>query len=354
MKKYYSSHKYKKFNKNRSRKALRKRKKIKKYDPVNSQIYFQEKKKWENVSSPPIIAEGNLKLLDKPEKCTVFFEKMKSKKFINRIQRISFIRLDLSLLKEVDFSAVCIMSTIIHDNKTKGIYTQCILPENEDCKKVIIDSGLINNMRNKQGEKFEAVSTSDQLLLKKGSEKLETEDRIFLEKIAYKAFKIVKYDKEDLPDLLHTILLEICGNSIEWSGTKSKQWLIGAKYEEDRVIFTLSDVGLGVIKTLRKNDFQLIRDKVISNISVLQGAFEGKYSSKSGDSNRNQGLPTINNAYQNGLLQNLKVLTNNVILHFDDSNKSRTLLSKNEYKGTFYRWIINNDSLKYNEKNISS
>lgn len=47
-----------------------------------------------------------------------------------------------------------------------------------------------------------------------------------------------------------TIILEICGNSIEWSGTDNKQWLLGVKYESDRVIFTVTDVGKGILETL--------------------------------------------------------------------------------------------------------
>jgi len=62
--------------------------------------------------------------------------------------------------------------------------------------------------------------------------------------------------------------------------------------------------------------------------------------------NRNKGLPAIKSGFDDGLLKNLKVLTNNVILHFDNGNDSKSINKKIEFKGTLYRWVITKESLK--------
>ena len=60
-----------------------------------------------------------------------------------------------------------------------------------------------------------------------------------------------------------------------------------------------------------------------SDDEILKGAFE-KYGSATQKVNRNKGLPSIKSNYDEGNIENLKVLTNNVILNFEDSSKSKT------------------------------
>ena len=47
----------------------------------------------------------------------------------------------------------------------------------------------------------------------------------------------------------------------------------------------------------------------------------------------------IKNGSDIGIIQNLKVVTNNVILHYDNEFKSE-LLDKHEFRGTLYRWEV--------------
>jgi len=155
-------------------------------------------------------------------------------------------------------------------------------------------------------------------------------------------------EKEEHCLSVKTIILEICGNSIEWSGTDNKQWLLGVKYESHKVIFTVTDVGKGILKTLYRRYNKKIYDffKNKTDCEILSGAFEKKYGSATQKVNRNKGLPSIKANYDEGNILNLKVLTNNVILHFEDSSQSKTFTKGSPwFKGTFYQWEMTNNCI---------
>jgi hypothetical protein len=148
-----------------------------------------------------------------------------------------------------------------------------------------------------------------------------------------------------------SILLEICGNSIEHADTQNKQWLLGVLYEDRRVTFTVTDVGKGIIETLHKKFAQKVFDRFSSESDVLLKAFERKYGSRTREMNRNKGLPAIRDSFEQGKILNLKVLTNNVILHFNDHTRSKAFKSGSpRFKGTLYQWEITNECLNNTAK----
>ena len=61
--------------------------------------------------------------------------------------------------------------------------------------------------------------------------------------------------------------------------------------------------------------------------------------------NMNLGL---NKVSSEKYIKNLIVVTNNVLLNFDEPEKSKIL--KNTFKGTFYYWILNKECIEKWEK----
>ena len=112
------------------------------------------------------------------------------------------------------------------------------------------------------------------------------------------------------------------------------------------VIFTITDVGKGILKTLNRKFKQKITDFITKESDdILKGAFIKKYGSKSKQVNRNKGLPAIKGGFDDGVLKDLKVLTNDVILHYDNDSKSG-VINGTSFDGTLYRWTVTKDSLK--------
>ena len=150
--------------------------------------------------------------------------------------------------------------------------------------------------------------------------------------------------QQDLELLNHIVLMkEICGNSVEWSNAYKSQWTLGAKFEEDKVVLVALDLGRGILESLRIRFLRYIEDLVKNNSDkeILEGAFNQKYGSSSGDSNRNNGLPSLKYANSVGLVKELQVLTNNVFLDFSNgARSSRFHWRRDSLKGTIYSWVI--------------
>ncbi len=247
---------------------------------------------------------------------------------------------------EIDYCTICVLRAIISDLDYKSINTRGDFPTDSKMKEWIINSGLLNHMRNEEGRKYKLAPKSDLMFIQTGEKKLSTKDNIHISQTISKATEHLTGEAKHCKKL-RTILLEICGNSIEWAGTQNKQWLLGTKYEDNHVIFTITDVGKGILKSLRRRWGTKLIDWAGGNddIDILKGAFIKKYGSTSQKANRNKGLPAIKNGFDIGLLLNLKVVTNGVILHYDSEGQSRLL--RTEFRGTMYRWTITKESLQY-------
>lgn len=107
----------------------------------------------------------------------------------------------------------------------------------------------------------------------------------------------------------------------------------------------MTDVGQGILSTLKRKASQIISDKLkLNDIEVLDGAFEKKYQSATSDKNRNKGLPKIKRINDSHFVDNLIVITNNVLIDFNNENKSISLDVK--FNGTFYYWELTKNCIE--------
>ncbi len=344
MKKYPKTFKYKSWHDRRTKKIGGKPKRNKKYDPNRIPLY--KRGIIEYINAEPVIAPENICLLTKTDDCLNFFTELRRVKNISKIGRVCFVQMDLSKVINFDYSSICVLIAIIRDLESKRIFLRGNYPNNELCKKRIIESGLLTFMYNNKGERFKKSEKSDLLFIEKGAKILTRKDNIRISKTIQSVVKHLTGKEKHLPKL-RTILLEICGNSIEWGGTLNKQWLFGVKYEKNKAIFTITDVGKGILKTLNKKWKHKLKDvfTLKSDDEILKGAFIKKYGSSSQKINRNKGLPSIKSGFDKGIIDNLKVLTNNVILHYGENNNSE-ILSRSHFGGTLYRWELTEETIK--------
>lgn len=343
MKKNYKKIKYKKWHDKRSQKIGKKPKRNKPYDPNKLPIY--KNSKIEFIKAESVIAPKNICLLSETHKSLAFYSELRKERNISKMGRTCFVQMDISKVEEFDYSSICVLIAIIRDLKSKGISLRGNYPNNPECKNRIIESGILTFMYDNDGKPFKKSEKSDLLFIEKGSKMLTREDNIRISKTVIKVAKHLTGNESHLPKL-RTILLEICGNSIEWAETYNNQWLFGVKYDDDKAIFTITDVGKGILKTLNKKFKHKLKDTFLmkQDDEILQGAFIKKYGSSSRKVNRNKGLPSIKNGSDIGIIQNLKVITNNVILHYDNEFKSE-LLDKHEFRGTLYRWEVTTNTI---------
>ena len=350
MKKVYQTAKYRKWHQNSSKKKSKKniKRKGKLYDPFKNPFYLKDvtKNQKEKFKSP-ICAPEVLSLLENTEKTLCFFVKLRNNRHISVKSRNKFIQIDLRDVIKVDFSSLCVLNAIIEDLMGKDIFTRGNFPIDSKIRKKIEESGLLNNMSDNLGNKFQTSNKSELLFIQSGSKKLTRDENKKISKLINNAVNHLT-GKANHCTQLRTILLEICGNSIEWGGTLNRRWLLGVKYEDNEVIFTITDVGKGILNTIQRKFKNIISDMASNSndLDILRNAFIKKYGSSSQEINRNKGLPAIKKGYDDGLILNLKVVTNNVILHFDRESDSKILNKHWAFEGTLYRWVLTKESLE--------
>jgi hypothetical protein len=357
MKKYLTSIDYKEINTKRAEIGIKKKmgvnqRKTNKHKVKNesnenqngSQKIYRYSKPFKSYKGQ-LLAPSDFRLIENTDECLNFFRDLRSQDYISIVRNSKLISISLKEVESLDYAAISVLTAISDDLKHKRVSLQGDFPDNDICKQFFVESGFLNHMVDDHNHKFPKANKSDLIFFEKGSGLLSNDENIKITDLVKNISKHLTGEHNYcLP--VKTIILEICGNSIEWAGTTSQQWLIGAMYDDDRIILTMTDVGKGILETLHRKFPRIIGDLITfkSHHDILMGAFDKKYGSTTKEVNRNKGLPSIKYNFEIGTIKSLKVLTNNVILHFDINNKSRTFEKGSaRFRGTFYQWEMNNE-----------
>lgn len=344
MKKLYTTPKYKEWQKRKQRKIQRKLR-SKNRPAKKKRTGSIQRQPQTNDIKPPVVALPDLRLIENTENCLAVFRDIRGEDSLSRVRGSKFIILDLKNVTQIDYGTISVLTAIGDDLKYKKTILRTILPENLTCKNFMIESGYLNNQFDDAGKPFQKTQKSELIFFEKGSGVLSEQDNI---KISLLVKAVVNHLTGESKYCLavKTIILEICGNSIEWSGTDSKQWLLGVKYDDGKVVFTVTDVGKGILDTLHRRFSKQVFEAFKSMDEILKGAFNKKYGSTSQEVNRNKGLPAVKSHWEQGTINYLKVLTNNVILHFDNDSLSKTFsMGSPRFRGTFYQWEMTSDCI---------
>jgi len=305
-----------------------------------------------NERKPAALAPSDLRLIENTTGCLEFFRDLRSDDYLSRKGNFKYVIMSLHDITQIDYGTISILTALNDEFNQKRIFLKTLLPANVTCRQFMIESGYLNNLFDDSGKPFPKSTVSELIFFEKGSGILsELDNRKISQLIKHVVEHLTGISEYSLP--VKTVILEVCGNSIEWSGTDSRQWLLGVKYEPNRVIFTVTDVGRGILDTLYRRFTKKFFETFRSADYILKGAFEQKYGSTTQESNRNKGLPAVKANHELGLLKNLKVLTNNVILHFDSDEQSKTFnRGSARFKGTFYQWEMDKKCLTILNKEI--
>lgn len=354
MKRIYTTSEYREYHK---RRLLRLEKRKAKKKNINSQQKEERKKEIKQFNSYiinrnnypfPIFAPPDFRLIENSEKCLNFFREIRSHESINYFNNQKQVFISLADVEQIDYATVSVLTAITDDLKSRKIVLQGDFPVNQTCKNYIIESGFLTHMVDGRNRQFPKTGKSKLIFFEKGSGKLSKEESKKITEMIKDVVEHLTGEKKNIKPL-KSILLEICGNSIEHAKTKDRQWLLGVKYaENDKVIFTVTDVGKGILETLFINNVALMGNllKLRSKLEILSGAFTQKYGSSTQEDNRNKGLPAVKFNYDARTIKNLIVLTNNVILHFEDDKKSTTFSSGTpRFKGTLFQWELTGECI---------
>jgi len=253
--------------------------------------------------------------------------------------QISF---ELSNVNFLDIGAVGLLLTAVNLLSRNGVRAIGTLPADVECRNFLIETGFLEHVYMIQ-EKRPKRKNERNLLIERGFDKTSNK------RIGEEVRNAVKYltGQESNFRPVYSIIQEMCANSIEHANQErhQKNWLVSIYYAEEKVIFTMTDIGNGIIATLKKKASQKLKDTMCfaDELDTLKGAFDKKYQSSTFEENRNQGLPKIKETCTNIYIDNLKVITNNVLVDFTDNLKSRRL--RNKLRGTFYYWELTKNNI---------
>lgn len=265
--------------------------------------------------------------------------------YINQIDKLEKkrstrqIRFELDNIKDIDLGAISLLLSKINELSYYKINCYGSLPKDNVCKEFIYDSGFLDQMINVQTrKKFERNGKN--LIVNRGFDK--TDNKKTADEIKKTMLHLTGEPSRFPP--LYSIIQEICSNSVEHANVEKykKNWLIASNYDNpEKVTYTLTDMGEGIIKTIKKKklDGILRLMQIKKSTDMLSAIFNKEYSSSTLDINRNKGLPKILEVHKKGYIENLVVVTNNALYDFDNPRNARVL--NRNFKGTFYYWEIN-------------
>lgn len=272
--------------------------------------------------------------------CVRFFANIRYQAVAVRSEGRRKVTLNIADIQAIDLPTTMVLNALGREMGGYGVNLSGNFPDDKDCYDFFVKTGFLNDKVDAKGMKFNKSEKTDYFTLNKGQGKLSINDTMQICKIVNHACEHL--GNNDFYDDVVSIIKEIAGNSIEWSQSFRDQWTLGVMFEDEGVTFAILDLGRGILDTIYRKFIKKLKGLFTNDIAFLNDVFDKQYSSSSKESNRYKGLPSIKKAYLEGKIQNLCVMTNNVLMSFDDSTKSvQFSKSRKAFNGTLYYWEIN-------------
>lgn len=314
---------------------------------------LKAKKNFSSSKKRTLEAPSDLCLLgDNIKDVLVFFREIRAKDNWYKKSNGRFkVEVSLKRVEKIDYAAISVLTALSENLKKDKIEFGLINSDNRLVKKMLFYSGMLNHFYDESGKKVNVSVRGELINLKDGCGILKVcEIRAVTESLKRVIEKIdyPEHQRISLLRMLRRVIMEICGNAVEWGyGRKDKKWILGIYKEQNQeFIVTFTDIGDGILKTLNRKTQDVIMDLLQFNksIDILMRAFEKKYGSSTREPNRNRGLPMIKQKLMQIEGSNLVVLTNDALVNFSNLKESKDLKELHaHFHGTFYQWSIKNN-----------
>lgn len=245
---------------------------------------------------------------------------------------------DLSAVKSIDITAICLFLSLINKINTNGIGSRGNYPKDDFARSVLAESGFSDIMQSAY-KPLKTKKYKNQLYIV-GSKRVDNK------KLGESVKEAVEYLTGSAHHFqpIYTMLIEICSNSVEHANRREgdKNWVVSVSYEQDRVNFIVVDTGEGIMRTISRKLPELFYDKVFrEDGEVLESLLNKEYQSRTKEINRHKGLPKIKENFEAGYVDNMKILTNKVWYDMASKTYEKTV---NEYYGVLYSWSFTKEN----------
>lgn len=355
MKKYFNSSKFKRYNNKRKRKSFKKKyyfilnskrknlfkNSIRKFDSLHNSNYIinREIKPIELHSGKELSLSNGTATIRLINKLNLAGKKLLEIKAAGNTKKI--IILNLKQLEFIDFSSSCAIKATIDTLSDQNIQAQIKTPVNSDVYQKLANTRFFDGFVDVQGKRIKSNTDTERYEITEGDSTSEGDKTPIID-ILTNCSEFLKRDCL----YMEPIIGEIIENTISWSGYR--KWFFSVYKKEDKVLFTILDLGIGILEkykeddyySLRTYDYHLYKELIYKKPhEFLSTAFFKKIGSSSGERNRNKGLPFIYDNFTRNALPDLRVITNEATVYFERIEKSNSRKNAS-FSGTLYRWEL--------------
>ncbi|WP_282126101.1 hypothetical protein [Marinifilum flexuosum] len=266
--------------------------------------------------------------------------------FIHRIKSASRssrnIIVDLENVSKICDGTISMLLSVIKEIGRDGVRVKGTYPKDIDARNFLEKSGFFGHIR---GHVSPSNGETKNTIIRTGDSRTPPAE---VSQEIYNSMETVWGTKGRNP-LLRGGVFEMVRNSCDhaFSNSASVFWHFSLSHHEDEelVSYSFVDNGKGIIRTMSsKGIIDKIFDYFKSNSNILKAAFENGIESATGLPWRGKGLPTIYELYEDKVVTNLIVVSNNVFIDFDRNLRKEI---KFPFSGTYYHWVINPSCKKY-------
>ncbi|MBL4663163.1 MAG: hypothetical protein JKY22_06330 [Flavobacteriaceae bacterium] len=278
--------------------------------------------------------------IDGPENLTLKYEDSnKVLKFIKKIKKYAnkgyYIDLKLENTKIINEGAIALLLSVISDLERRRIFFKGTKPKNNKANDILERSGFFKHMNGSISKKNRV---SNNKILTTG--KISTHQKTLVPEI-HKAMETIWGVKARCPALyggLGEMVRNSCDHAFQNANSTIWHWGITHLENDNTCKFSFVDNGSGILKTNNsKGVLRKLSKYFDDNADILETAFRDGIESRTGLSWRGKGLPTIFEMYDDNIITNLVVITNDVYLDFDRKISKKINTS---FSGTYYFWRI--------------
>lgn len=263
----------------------------------------------------------------------------KVKKIGKEKNGVNFILTDV---KNIGIGAISMLLSVMEELNDQNISFVGRKPIDNDVKNRLERSGFMNYVEGKVSEENKKIKNT---IITTGDTQTHQSEIV---KAIHDSMQTV-WDENGRSPLLYGTIVEMIKNSCKhaFKAVENVKWHIAVNHDEDnkKVKFSFVDNGIGIIGSfeqaaLIKKFAGLFRD----NTDLINSAFQGRMKSKTGKPWRGTGLPEIYETFEDNVIKNLVVITNDVYCDFGTGTFK---ILKDKFSGTYYYWEIDETCSKH-------
>lgn len=295
------------------------------------------KGKRKDVNRKIFVLPKDLSLINNFNEVVNCLEKIKS--FVRTTySKYDEVFLDMAQTESITVDALMYLLAFIKNIRSysqKPVFLRGNLPRDTKCRELVQQSGFLDYLHSQAP----SSPPTDNVKICVGD---EVQGSVFGDICDFIHEKL-KCDRINTRGLYNSFG-EIVGNSNEHAYLGKiynwKKWLTFARFKDNCVRIVILDTGLGIIQTIHKKFFEKFGINA-NHKQLLESALKGDQSrSQTKKLYRNRGLPRIRSNALNDILNNLVLITNDILYEckdgIDGAKEEKYTVLENELEGTLY------------------